>query len=66
MKIVILIFALLSSILLSAGDTSKKDPRLCKIFQDKIVAYEKKMRNDTYAQTTLESYKKRAKIYCIK
>jgi hypothetical protein len=66
MKTILLVCAILGATLLSAQETSKKDPRLCKIFQDKIVAYEKQMRDDGYAQTTLQSYKDRAKIYCGK
>ncbi|WP_457746389.1 hypothetical protein [Sulfurimonas sp.] len=45
---------------------SKYDARLCKVFQTKILNYEKNMRDDAYAKTTLESYKKRAKIFCTK
>ena len=55
--------------LIAFGDVSKNskyDPALCKVFQDKIKSYEKQMRDDEYAKTTLESYKKRAKIYCTK
>ncbi len=59
----ILLFILLTTAVF-ATDTVKKDPRLCKIFQEKIIDYKKKMRDDSYAHTTLESYKKRAKIYC--
>lgn len=52
--------------LVASSKESKYDPALCKVFQDKIKAYKKKMRDDSYAKTTLESYKKRAKIYCTK
>lgn len=45
---------------------SKYDPEFCKVFQDKIKTYKETMRDDAYAKKTLESYKKRAKIYCTK
>jgi hypothetical protein len=62
-----LLLSLSPLILLADSDKeSKYDPALCKMFQDKIKSYEKKMRDDSYAKTTLESYKKRAKIYCTK
>ena len=65
------IIALISTILplalfADSAKESKYDPALCKVFQDKIKTYEKQMRDDEYAKTTLESYKKRAKIYCTK
>ena len=41
-----------------------KNERLCKIFKQKIVDYKKTMRQDKYAQATLESYKKRAAMFC--
>ena len=41
-----------------------EDERLCKIFKDKITKYKKNMRDDELAHTTLESYKKRAYIFC--
>jgi hypothetical protein len=65
MKKYILLFILLNT-LLFATNTIKKDKRLCKIFQNKIIDYKKNMRDDAYAHSTLESYKKRAKIYCGK
>ncbi|MEJ2372415.1 MAG: hypothetical protein P8Y22_03295 [Sulfurimonas sp.] len=67
-KIIVALFLALSPLILIANSDkeSKYDPALCKMFQDKIKSYEKKMRDDSYAKTTLESYKKRAKIYCTK
>ncbi len=38
----------------------------CKVFTQKAEAYAKTMRDDELAHITLESYKKRAKIYCSK
>jgi len=43
---------------------AQEDERLCKIFQDKVVAYKKNMRSDSLAQITLESYEKRAGVFC--
>lgn len=43
-----------------------KNERLCKLFQQKIVSYQKDMRNDDYAKATLASYEKRAKMFCGK
>lgn len=43
---------------------SHKDPRLCKVFQQKIIDYQKNMRNDAYAKATLASYKERAALFC--
>jgi len=40
--------------------------RLCKLFKQKALKYEKTMRSDSYARQTLESYQKRAKIFCSK
>jgi len=65
MKLVLLVLVIIS-VSLFGKTTTKKDSRLCKIFQEKIIDYKKKMRHDAYAQTTLESYRKRAKIYCTK
>ncbi len=42
----------------------KKNKAMCKLFTQKAIKYEKTMRNDSYAVVTLESYKKRAKLYC--
>jgi len=38
--------------------------RLCQVFNDKIIAYKKNMRDDKLAKATLESYKKRANYFC--
>ena len=40
--------------------------RLCKIFKQKVIDYKKTMRDDAYARATLESYQKRAEIFCKK
>ncbi len=45
-------------------DISLEDERLCKIFQNKYERYKKNMRNDELAHITLDSYKKRAYIFC--
>ncbi len=37
---------------------------LCKLFKEKAAAYETTMRDDGYAQATLQSYKDRAALYC--
>ena len=42
----------------------REQNRLCKIFSDKIITYQKDMRDDELAHKTLESYKKRAKYFC--
>ncbi len=39
---------------------------LCKLFTEKAVAYKKTMRDDEYAQATLQSYYDRAALYCKK
>lgn len=39
---------------------------LCKLFTEKAAAYKKTMRDDEYAQVTLQSYYDRAAIYCKK
>lgn len=41
-----------------------EDERLCKIFKNKITRYQKNIRKDKLAQITLESYRKRAYIFC--
>ena len=38
--------------------------RLCTLFTEKAETYQKTMRNDELAQKTLQSYKKRASLYC--
>lgn len=73
----IFIAALLIASSLFAGffesDTKKADEmkqqenqRLCKLFTDKVEKYKEDMRSDELAAATLESYKKRAEIYCSK
>jgi len=42
----------------------KEQNRLCKVFNDKIIAYQKNMRDDDLAKATLKSYKKRAAYFC--
>ena len=42
----------------------QENERLCKLFTDKVEKYRENMRNDDLAAATLESYKKRAEIYC--
>ncbi|WP_304545012.1 hypothetical protein [Sulfurimonas microaerophilic] len=68
MKKISITLLVLTPLILSASETKnpKYDAELCKIFQGKIKTYKEKMRDDAYAKTTLESYKKRAKIYCTK
>ena len=44
----------------------QENERLCKLFTDKVEKYRENMRNDDLAAATLESYKKRAEIYCSK
>jgi hypothetical protein len=41
-----------------------EDKRLCEMFNNKITDYQKNMRNDELAHTTLASYKQRAYIFC--
>jgi hypothetical protein len=41
-----------------------KDERLCGIFQKKALSYKKQMRGDPLASATLDSYIKRADIFC--
>jgi hypothetical protein len=57
---------------LQAGTTSENRvnkgsyERLCKLFTKKAKAYKLHMRDDTYAEATLASYEKRAKLFCDK
>ncbi|MFT7879491.1 MAG: hypothetical protein ABXS91_03765 [Sulfurimonas sp.] len=55
------------------SDTKKADEvkqqeneRLCKLFTEKAETYRETMRSDDLAFSTLESYQKRAEIYCSK
>ena len=41
-----------------------KDERLCGIFQEKALSYKTQMRGDPLAEATLDSYIKRADIFC--
>ena len=50
----------------SSSTSHSEYSRLCKIFKHKALKYEKTMRSDSYARQTLESYQKRAKIFCSK
>lgn len=44
--------------------TLVKNERLCGIFQEKALSYKKQMRGDPLAAATLDSYIKRANIFC--
>ncbi|WP_297442737.1 hypothetical protein [Sulfurimonas sp.] len=70
MKIIITIILFFASFNLFASDkthkTSHYNERLCKVFTLKAKIYKKNMRQDAYAQITLQSYKDRAKLYCTK
>ena len=43
-----------------------ENQRLCQLFTEKAETYKKTMREDDLAKKTLESYEKRADIYCHK
>jgi len=45
---------------------AKENERLCQLFTEKAETYKKTMREDDLAKKTLESYEKRASIYCHK
>lgn len=47
----------------SANKAIEND-RLCKIFTKKAETYESTMRDDSLAEATLVSYKKRVSVYC--
>jgi len=74
MRIIILflsIITLFSSSVFAKPDQDYKksivsNEKLCSLFKDKIQKYQKKLedRSDLYAVKTMESYKKRADIYC--
>ena len=51
---------------LFASSKTSKDPRLCKIFKEKAETYQKTMRQDAYAQKTLENYQNKTKLFCSK
>ena len=59
-----LVSVLFTSLSFAGTHVPKKDPKMCKLFTDKAIKYEKTMRDDEYAVVTLMSYKKRAKLYC--
>lgn len=73
MKIVFLTLSL--SLFLSAGffqegnsseslKEQQESERLCKLFTEKAETYKKTMRSDDLAFKTLQSYEKRAALYC--
>ncbi len=73
---IILMISIISSFLL-ASDTSIFDhktekpkevdnTKMCNLFTKKIADYKATMRDDAYAQATLQSYKDRAAVYCKK
>ena len=66
MKLILLslLSVLFTSLMFASVHKPKKDPKMCKLFTDKAVKYQKTMRNDEYAAVTLMPYKKRAKLYC--
>ena len=67
MKTILLtILTLMITTSLFANSAFKKDDRLCKIFQDKALEYKKTMRNDSYAQKTLQNYENKKKLFCSK
>jgi len=66
MKILIVSLLLISSVFASSSVTPDEAQRLCKVFSEKVEIYKKQMRDDSYAQKTLESYEERAKIFCKK
>jgi hypothetical protein len=47
-------------------EVKKENERLCTLFTNKAKEYKTNMRQDELAQKTLESYEKRANIYCTK
>jgi len=75
MKAILTIIVLISSI--NAGFFNENEieknkvekaenSRLCQIFTTKAKEYKSTMREDELAKKTLESYEKRANIYCTK
>lgn len=74
MRVLILTLLMVSSLVAGffesdtkeAEKVQQEDKRLCKLFTDKAEKYRANMRNDDLAAATLESYKKRAEIYCSK
>ena len=49
---------------IKAIETAKENERLCKIFITKVETYEVTMRDDSLAEATLVSYKKRKSSFC--
>ena len=65
MKTILLtILTITMSTSLFAGSAFQKDERLCKVFQEKAISYKKTMRNDAYAQATLQNYENKTKLFC--
>jgi len=69
----ILILAIMSTFAMSGftneaeikmAAASTEDARLCKVFTDKVAAYEATIRDDSLAEATLVSYKQRMNAYC--
>ena len=54
-----------ADVMASSATHIKGDSHLCKLFQKKAIRYKKTMRHDDYAKTTLASYQKRAKLFCL-
>ena len=65
MKKIFILSFLLTSVFASNAN-KYYNPRLCKIFNIKIMDYKNNNRKDAYAKATLISYQKRAKLYCSK
>lgn len=73
---IILMISIFFSLTLAADTTifehkvekpaSPDNKRLCELFTDKAEKYQATMRDDEYAQVTLQSYKDRAALYCKK
>ncbi|MDA3946011.1 MAG: hypothetical protein PF439_04970 [Helicobacteraceae bacterium] len=71
---IIMMFSIFYSLSLSANTSifehkvqkpeTTYNKELCKLFTEKATTYEVSMRDDAYAQATLQSYKDRALIYC--
>ena len=66
MKKTFLLALMLSITSLYASTTTNESERLCKIFKDKTIKYEKNMRKDKLAEATLKHYKNNVSIYCEK
>ncbi|MFK5938515.1 MAG: hypothetical protein QM497_08980 [Sulfurimonas sp.] len=64
--IILMILTLTLTTTIFASTESKNEERLCKVFTNKALSYEKTMRDDAYAKKTLESYESRAASYCSK